>query len=200
MAYDGNMWQVQVRGSLSGGEEWANTWTFHRFDPDAEIQDVIDALHTFYAAIASALWTSQSAALSASWRQLNGVSSGDGAWTTITGSAGGSSLPTECALRLSFSDGAGHRGGPYLAGFRAGDLATDGTFVSGSADVILDALDDMLTTIHAAFWDLSIDRATAETTVDVTLAKVGLVFDVQRRRRNELPENAVTLVVNPAGP
>lgn len=187
MAYDNNMWTVRVDGVTATSESWANTWCFHRTDPAATIDDVITALHTFYDDLATGFWTAQTSAESATWRQLNTGDVGAGTWASIVGANAGPLLPPECAIRVSLSAPGNHRGGPFLTGFRSGSLDADGSFTGAAGVVTL--VTDMQTALLADDWEIAIHGVKDLTTWIADKVRVGEVYDVIRRRRNQLPEN-----------
>jgi len=190
MAYDTDMYAIRIDGTLPGGETFSNTWTVDGTAGTPDVQDAIDDLHDFYTDLAAAAWTAQVSAVSAHWRKLNGTTHGDGSWTPITGANAGPNLPTECALRVSLTGIDGSRGGPFLAGFRAGDLDTNGT--SAIASDIKDLVVALNTALTGHDFQLSIDKPTSSSVVAAAQVRVGEVFDVIRRRRNDLPENYAT--------
>lgn len=187
MAYTPEDYQVRVDGTLGASEAWANTWTFVDLSTTGDIQDVIDALHAFYTSIKADHWTADVSAVSATWRNLDGSDSGSGDWATITGTNSGALLPLECAIRVSLSRGS-VRGGPFLTGFRSGDLTTTGNLTAGGADDLADYV-ETLATFDVGTWAMAIDSPTNSDTHVVSRIRVGEVFDVIRRRRNNLPEN-----------
>lgn len=192
MAYDNGDFRIRVDGVVAT-EQWANTWTVHRTDPGAAIQDAVDAFHAFYEDIATLAWSAECSARAAHWKQLNTAAHGDGAWTTVVGALAQKMLPPEVAVRVSLSDDLGARGGPFLAGFTVGSLDDDGHF-QNAADVVT-AVSDLATALAADDWQIVIDRPTLVGVSVATLVRVGEVYDVIRKRRNELPENYASAVL-----
>lgn len=189
MAYDNTDLQVRVDGTVGGTEAWSNTWTLRSSVELPIVSDAITAMHDFYDEIATALWTATTSAVSCSFRYLDGAAHGDAVWATITGANAGPALPSECAVRVSLSDDQGHRGGPFLTGFRSGSLTTAGLFTSPTT--IVTAVENLQDALVLANWKIGIDLPTTVTAVDATQVRVGEVYDVIRRRRNDLPENYV---------
>lgn len=187
--------QVRVEGTVAGVESWANTWSFKDDGPGSDIQDVASALNAFYADIADPWWTTDVFATNASYRRLDGGAHGDLVFPEVQGATSTNLLPTECALRLTLSTAGGNHGGPFLAGFAQNGLEEDGTALVGLQGAISDALEQLNTDVLAAGWLIGLDSPTQETVLTATQGRVGRVFDVQRRRRNQLPENyAVTVL------
>jgi hypothetical protein len=189
MAYTDDDFQVRVEGTLGASESFANTWTFQRTDPGADVDNLTGPLHDFYDFLATSYWTDRVTATNASWRALDGSSSGDGTWALITGSAAGVLIPTECALRVTIRSFDNRLGGPFLAGFRSADLSEEGTFDTSVTSDIADALVTMIGDLETGDWRVALDKPSSPERTDLASSlRVGGVFDVIRRRRNQLPE------------
>lgn len=187
-------YSIRVEGTLVDAESFANTWCVIDQVSGADIDDAIAAFHAFYDSL-SFMWPASTHVVNAHWRRLDGFAFGDGAWSTIDGTGAGNSLPTECAVRVSLSAPLGTRGGPFLPATRTGEVVADGGLESGTQGLIVTALGDLDTALQAADWKLGIDQSSSETTAQATVARVGRIFDVIRRRRNNLPEAYASVAI-----
>lgn len=185
VAFTDNEVAIRIDG-VTGSESWANSWTVRETDVSADINDVGAALHTFYDGLSSAFWTAQTSATSGTWRTLTGSDSGVFSWASITGANAGPLLPTECAIRISATAPFNRHGGCFLTGFRGGSLDTGGVF-TGASDVAT-----LITTLWQDVFDANYEFVLADrVALDVNVVnrfRVGEVFDVIRKRRNDLPE------------
>lgn len=194
MAYAITHYRVQVRGALDAGETWSNTWA------------VIDTLGgqdpTDLAAFFHDLYDGMKAARSQEWTATNAFVKNLGSgllqtlpFATVTGEQSADALPTECAIRLSLSDNEGRRGGPFLAGFTSAALAADGTYDTGARATLATLVNDFFNDLNTSDWAIGLDSPTDVTVVPVAVARIGQVFDVIRRRRNDIPESYLDVTV-----
>jgi len=191
MAYSANDNLVQVEGSLPDGEVWSNSWAVKATPGTTDFDDVEAAFHDFYDTLATGaapvfgnLWT----ATKYTRRHPSDSTVFQPSWVTITGTNANDFLPSECAVRVSLDDGATHNGGPFLAGFTVDAVTATGLFKLAYQNVVADAVEQLGIDLNATAADLALHRPTVPSVVEVTTAKVGQVFDVIRRRRNDLPE------------
>lgn len=188
VAYSAGDTLIVVRGNLGTSEQFTNTWAVRRTDPGADIADVGTALHTLYAAIAVNGQSSFCETVGASWRDLQAAEVGDFTWASIDGDDLDDLLPTECAIRVSLTASDRTRGGCFLAGMSVNSVENDGRFLASFAANIVDAVDTFRASLVSADWDLGIHSPTTETVKQAASARIGLVFDVIRRRRDNLAE------------
>lgn len=190
MAYDADDWQINVRGNLTGGEQWSNSWCFHDNDGGQPVQEVADLLSNWYETVwGFASWIHNGTTVEgAVARSLL-----DGGLTELdffTGSGGNnvSALPNQLAMRISLSGTGGARGGPFIAGFdrTAND---DGMIDDDCIGDIIGALEGLASAVITAGWTWCINRPTTEVTVPVNVGRIGHRWDVIRKRANELAES-----------
>lgn len=191
MAYAAGDALVRVEGTLAGSEAFANVWAFKSVSNASDAQDVADQLHTFYDAYFTAHSTDRATVVSCSYTPL--FTGGNIAldWTTITGAVATDLLPTECALRLSFRTLPGNtRGGPFLPGFCVNALDADGMLDSTAHTNMTTYVSDLVADIAGSTpAQPGIHSPTTTSVIEATSIRVGRVFDVIRKRRNDLPEN-----------
>ena len=189
MAYSAGDILLIAEGGLPSNEVWANTWAVRL--GTADYQDAADAVAGFYNStdiddIMHTGWSFTSLTV----RDLFNQTSPAVSFTPNT--AGGENstdpLPTECAIRVSLSS-LQQRGGPFLGGFTAFSLATNGQLVGASRDNIVDAVEAMAAALDTAGGELALHLPTSQLVVSLVSARVGSTFDVIRRRRNNVPEN-----------
>jgi hypothetical protein len=178
-----------VEGNLPGGEVWANVWA-KTGGPAAALEGLTADLVAFY--------ENQEDDRHTGWTvervTAKDLFSGDIVEQTITPFNGNDStnapLPVSTAVRVSLSALGGVRGGPFLSGYTAGALSAVGQLDITYRNRLvteLDALDESWNALDGS--QVGIHRPTTETVVAVTTARVGLVFDVIRGRRNALAES-----------
>lgn len=193
MAYAVGDFLVNIQGVITGGEVWSNTWAFSLAEGGTEKQGCVDALHGFYndlAAICSDAWKAQVA----TGVDLFLGQSADYAFEEVVGAQIESDLPTQCAIRVSLSDGTGVRGGPFLTGFTTGELAGSGGLVVSTAQILIaDELEQLAAEVALADAALGIHRPTTETVVAAVSGRVGQRFDVIRKRANDILEQYATV-------
>lgn len=195
MAYTSNEFLVVIDGALPSGEVWSNTWCVLDTVGGQDRQQAVDHFHQAYAGFNDTL--------SNDWTALNcttvELSTGLGTvrdWETVTGQLTDENLPTECAIRISLTDLAGHNGGPFMAGWTAASLTVNGLLSSTAQTNLTGNLEGLNDLLQGDDFTLRINRPTVESTVPALRGRVGVVFDVIRRRRSAIPENysSVSLV------
>jgi len=188
MAYTDDDLRVVIRGNLPGGEIWANTWAVKDLG-DFPSQDLADAFHAFYGALAG-IWANTTTATDITITRLSTNEELGASWTTVTGDdTSPSAMPNECAVRLSLSAPDNVRGGPFLTGFSVATCADDGNFAASNQSEVGGAFDTLCTDLTLIDHALCINKTQDEELVFVTQGRIGQVFDVIRRRRNKLSEN-----------
>jgi len=186
MAYTNEMNRLTVRGAFENGEVWTNTWAFVG---TGALQDAVDDFHTFYASVFGGDISSHTTAVGAVNRRL-----GDGLvtemdWSTITGDDLADLLPTSSAIRVSLSAGIGHRGGPFISGWSVNAVDANGNLLTAEQTNIADALESLRVDLIGHDYLLGLDSPQDELVREVTQGRVGLRFDVIRKRTNDLAES-----------
>lgn len=192
MAYTDEEYLVTVNGRIADGEIWANVWCILRTDDTKAVQVGVNQIRGFYNDLIASLsndWHADSAHV----RNLGTGVSFAASWETFAGEAGADNLPTECALRLSLSDLAGHNGGPYLSGFTVANLEGAGKAAIGTQTAIVGAVDALASGLLANGFQLRLNRPSVSQTVAPLQAKVGRTYDVIRKRRNQSDESYSTV-------
>jgi len=111
----------------------------------------------------------------------------------VAGTADAANLPTECALVVSLrtaNAGRSGRGRMYLPALGTNEVLGDGRCTSGATDDISQASATYLgpLTIGAETYTAVVASTTKELLQPILFTRVGDVFDVQRRRRNQIAE------------
>lgn len=199
MAYAVGDYLITIRGTMADAEEFANTWAVKDVGDDVGSQDILDVFHVFYETLATGatpVWNDATFITQA--RVVNLFDGLDQAvtWDSIQGNSDVFLLPTECALRVSIAVGGHRRGGPFLPPFRRESLTKDGRVGTGYQAAVVSALQDLVDSAEIAGWKLGLHSPTDLAVYNAGAVKVGRVFDVIRKRRNELPE-AYSSVVMP---
>lgn len=187
MAYSAFDFQVIVNGHLPGSEVWANTWTFDNMSGTGDRDDAVADLHQFYTDI-KGLWNTGVGADSATIYDLSDSIGSPGTWTAIVGTSANATLPQEVAIRVSLTDLEGVHGGPFLPATNVATVAATGILATASQTTLATALTNLNANLDGHDLQLRIDRPSVETTVEARQGRIGLVFDVIRRRRNNLNE------------
>lgn len=198
MAYDAADILMRIEGTLAGSEQFSNTWAFKDVPDAAVAQEVADVMHQLYFDIFDARSTALASAVTCEYTPLFTGGNIGLDWTTVTGGVATDLVPTECAVRFSLrSLPSGVGGGPFFPGWAVNALDADGTLDDATVAVIVTALEAMVLGLSGTTGpaQLGIHRPTTETVVEATSIRVGRVFDVIRRRRNELPEDYATVAV-----
>lgn len=194
--YGANDLAVVVTGTLNSAESWSNSWAFTSTVTPDDAQDVVDILHAFYAHLADDLpvLSDEWLAVDARAVALAGPVEVPVTWTTIDGEQGENMLPTECALRLSATGVDGARGGPFLAGFTTACVDADGTLLASYKAEVVACVQALADDLVASDYTLALRRPGPAVLEEVLTVRVGEVFDVIRKRRNDLPENYSSVV------
>lgn len=197
MAYAAGDALVRVEGILAGSEGFANVWAFKSVSNASDAQDVADALHTFYDSYFTSHSTARASVVTCSYTPLFTGGNIALTWAQIDGAVATDLLPTECALRLSFrSLPGGTRGGPFLPGFCVNALDQDGMLDSTAHTNMTTYVGDLVADVAGSTpAQMGIHSPTTESVIEATSIRVGRVFDVIRKRRNDLPENYTTITV-----
>lgn len=195
MAYSAGDFLVNVQGTLPGNEIWSNTWAFKNGLTISDQDDVVTALHTFYGEISdnmSTLWTYEIAQV----RDLSLDTTRNAPFAAGTGVGAGDALPTQCAVRISLSNGLGVRGGPFLCGWRTTLVGVDGQLDLSAQGEIETEVGD-LNTLVIAVGDcvIGIHRPGLELVVQASEARIGRRFDVIRKRANNTLEQYVPVTL-----
>lgn len=188
MAYFDGEYLLTVRGNLPSGEVWANTWCVYDSSNTLDPQQALDHLRQMYLDISADLSNDWNAASASIKNLFTGVTF-PGSWTTVTGTETSDNLPTECAVRLSFDDGQGANGGPFICGFVEDALHSTGILLTTVQGTLVDGIEALNLNLGTDGWSLHIHRPSVTSTVPVVHAKVGRVFDVIRRRRSAIAED-----------
>lgn len=193
MAYTDGMNLVIIRGNLGSAEVWSNTWAIDSDPLTVDYAAVRDAFQAFYSELATGaapIFGEEWSAVSYQRRDLFVGATDEPSWEELEGTNGADMLPYECALRISLTAGPGHRGGPFLAGMTVESLqSTGGLMKVAYQNVIHDALSALVSDLGDANAALGLHRPTTTTVGVVGTYKVGQVFDVIRRRRNQQLES-----------
>lgn len=196
MAYAATEYRIQVRGALlDGAESFYNTWTVLDEGATSDIDDVFAALHDMYAAFAAQEMSSHTTVLGATARQLSTGLLSEATWATITGDDLANPLPSQMAVRISLSAGAGVRGGPFIPGWSINSGDGDGKYQHAAA--LATAVGDFTNDLNTAGWQLRLDQPTLEQTAQVTSGRVGARFDVIRKRANDVAETYSPITIIP---
>lgn len=188
MAYTANEFLVIVEGTIASSEIWSNTWCVLDTVGGQDRQVAVNIVHSFYNAILGAL-SDQCIGLTATTRELSTSVSTPRAWDDTPGSLSADLLPTECAVRVSLNDRNNHRGGPFLCGFTISSVESDGRLLELHQVLLADEVQDLAQNLLGLGWQLRINRPSVGNTVVALEGKVGEVFDVIRKRRNDIPES-----------
>lgn len=191
MAYTNEEYLVTVSGRIPSGEIWSNTWAILRIDTGVAVQTGVNQIRGFYNDLIARLsndWHADAAHV----RNLGTGVSFDATWESFAGTLTSDNLPTECAIRVSLNDLAGHNGGPFIAGSTIANVNPDGTIASSVTAVFIGAIDALASALLANGFQLRLNRPSVSQTVAPLQAKVGVVFDVIRKRRNAINESYVT--------
>lgn len=193
MPYIDTEWAVLLEGTLPSDEVWANRWTVQEsvVDPDeAALVTAFRVLYISWAGVCNVGWTCSKITL----RNLVNGEIRQPTFALIDGDEElADPLPTECAIRISLTAGAGHRGGPFLAGVAADALDSDGRMAAASLTGFIDALEQFFVDVEAAGYTVRLDSPTTTSTRALTSCRIGRTFDVIRRRRNQVPESFTSI-------
>jgi hypothetical protein len=188
MPYTANEYLIVVTGRLQGPEVWSNTWAVLDVGAATPTSSAVAQVRGFYNDIIGE-FSNEWHADAASVKQLSTGISSPATWETFAGSDAGDDLPSECAIRVSLDDQQGHRGGPFLGGFTTNALASDGRVAAATVTVIAGALDALASGLVSNGYQLRINRPTVSQTVVALRGRVGTVYDVIRKRRNNIAES-----------
>lgn len=187
MPWSNESYQVTCTGELPGDDEFSNTWSFNKADPGADIADLEAGLIGFYSAIEDRL--------SPEWiltnMRIKNLGTGvyvDQPQAALAGTAVGDPLPPQCAVRVSLKAPPNINGGPFLAGFATDALDSNGQVLAAAADDIADQVVIMQNNLAGNDWLLGIARPSLEQIATATLVRVGLRWDVIRRRASDQAE------------
>lgn len=195
MAYSAGQWLITVRGNLTLGEVWTNTWCFQgdpdTFDVDNDVQPDLNGIYADLHGFASWFHTDTTSEGATATNLASGISH-EMPWAPTVGAAASDPCPTQLALRISLSSGQSH-GGPFLAGFASGAIGPGGRVENGVITDIGGALEDRFAALDAAGAALALHKPSTTSVVLVTKATLGRRFDVIRRRANQVAEAAATI-------
>lgn len=197
MAYSANEWAVIVEGTLAGSEVFANRWTILDAVGGSDLDDARDAFHDLYASWAGVCSAGQFAVNTITFRNLSTGAVVTPSWTQIIGQAADDPLPSQNALKVSLSAIPNRHGGPFMAG--AGSTCLDGAGFIQTTDAtgFRNALNALFSDLVAAGWNLRLDSPSDNVTRAIVSARLGRQFDTIRARRNQQPENFLTVTVAP---
>lgn len=202
-------WRVSCRGTLAGGEVWANVWHIRSTAPgeplvnDETAQEVADPFITYYGNVIVNGFRSPNFNLTAvvvsGVNELPAPNVETDVSAYVPPSAAGEALPYQLScvvsLRTAVLTRRG-RGRIYLTGFDTGAvdaLAADESpiVIPSLRTALLDAtefLHDSLATVSTFPWGLAVLSEADSVSRFVNRARVGNRWDIQRRRDNALDE------------
>lgn len=187
-----------VRGTISGTEEFANTWATQSGGDVADDDLLAQDFNDFYAELANGaapIWSADVSAVSIRCVDLFSGAEIPVSWTVQTGSNGNPLLPPEVALRVSLGAFSNIRGGPFLPS-PTNDVTDDfGQLTTAYQNVVRDAMAALTASIIGHDALLGLHSPTQSAVLDLLSGKVGKTFDVIRARRNNMPESYLAFPV-----
>lgn len=187
MAYGANDLKVVVNGRLGATEVWTNSWAVGATEEADGTESLVSAFRGAYIDLQD-IMNNQWHADGITLYSLASTTVFHPDWATFAGSNVLAILPTQCAIKVSLSNGFGVRGGPFLSGFDTEHLATDGTLDTDGQDIVLNAVTTLASQLAEHGYLLSIDRPSTSGLATATQVRIGRVFDTIRRRRDARPE------------
>lgn len=197
MAYVAGDYRFTVQGTLGSGEQWINRWAVRDVVGPTERGEVVSALHAMYTDIYLLHISSSAKAVSCQSKNLFTDTVTEEAWEDITGDDLSTLLPTQCAIRASLNSQTGVNGGPFIAGWSDNAVATGGLLEVADQTGLLAAVSGFADALLADDMTLCIERPTTEELVTADRARVGLRFDVIRKRANDLAESYAVADLTP---